>query len=109
MYYIKLYLIRYLKFLKSFIKYFFSIFLSRTLPKTLEEGEHFGKGESMFDFPCLSKKNKNSSDSDSEMEPYTKRKQSLTAGLERGVVVASVNNHHNHADIVVDDNSNSRT
>lgn len=27
--------------------------LNRTLPKTLEEGEHFGKGERMFDFPCI--------------------------------------------------------
>lgn len=49
--------------------------LNRTLPKTVEEGEVFGKGERMFDFPCLSKKGKGSCDS--EEEAY-ERKQSLT-------------------------------
>lgn len=27
----------------------------RTLPKSLEDGENFGRGEKMFDFPCLTK------------------------------------------------------
>lgn len=75
------------------------------MPKTLEEGEEFGKGENMFDFPCLSK-NKGSGDSDSEMEPYDKRKESLTVGLEHGNgsahAIASVSRHE-----MVDGNSNS--
>lgn len=71
----------------------------------MEEGETFGKGESMFDFPCLAKNKNSSQDSDSEMEPYTKRKQSLTAGLERGgVVVTSVVRSSD-----IDNNSNSCT
>ncbi|KNC25677.1 Organic cation transporter protein [Lucilia cuprina] len=77
--------------------------LNKTLPKTLEEGETFGQGESMFDFPCLSKNKNSSTDSDSEPEPYTKRKQSLTAGLERGGVVVSAIRPD------IDNNSNSCT
>ncbi|XP_061391953.1 organic cation transporter protein-like [Musca vetustissima] len=77
--------------------------LNKTLPKTLEEGEEFGKGESMFDFPCLTK-NKTEEDSESEMEPYSKRKESLTAGLEHG----NGNVHPLRQDLI-DDNSNSCT
>ncbi|XP_054726747.1 organic cation transporter protein [Anastrepha obliqua] len=54
--------------------------LNRTLPKTVEEGEVFGKGERMFDFPCISKKGKHSCNSEEEVY---ERKQSLTV-FERG-------------------------
>lgn len=52
------------------------LFLSRhrSLPTTIEEGEVFGKGERMFDFPCLHRHDDD--DSDSELEKY-KRKHSL--------------------------------
>ncbi|XP_037944869.1 organic cation transporter-like protein [Teleopsis dalmanni] len=46
--------------------------LNRTLPKTIEEGEVFGKGERMFDFPCLSKGTEDSDDA-CEMEPMKKQ------------------------------------
>ncbi|KAL7728415.1 hypothetical protein ACLKA6_005175 [Drosophila palustris] len=48
--------------------------LNRSLPTTIEEGEVFGKGERMFDFPCL--QHHDDDDSDSELEKY-KRKHSL--------------------------------
>ncbi|XP_017847327.1 organic cation transporter protein [Drosophila busckii] len=49
--------------------------LNRTLPTTIEEGEVFGKGERMFDFPCLSHHD-DDDEEDSELEKY-KRKHSL--------------------------------
>ncbi|XP_033162780.1 organic cation transporter protein [Drosophila mauritiana] len=49
--------------------------LNRSLPTTIEEGEVFGKGERMFDFPCLHNKH-DDEESDSELEKY-KRKHSL--------------------------------
>lgn len=54
--------------------------LNRTLPKTIEEGEHFGKGEGLFEFPCTSKQS--SEKEDAELQTY-KRKDSLSA-LEQG-------------------------
>uniref|UniRef100_A0A1A9X1M2 Major facilitator superfamily (MFS) profile domain-containing protein n=1 Tax=Glossina brevipalpis TaxID=37001 RepID=A0A1A9X1M2_9MUSC len=58
--------------------------LNKALPKTIEEGEIFGKGERMFDFPCLAQKNKKSKDKNSEQEHYSKKKRnhSLTISLE---------------------------
>ncbi|XP_030373515.1 organic cation transporter protein [Scaptodrosophila lebanonensis] len=50
--------------------------LNRTLPTTIEEGEVFGKGERMFDFPCLKHHDDDDDDDDSELEKY-KRKHSL--------------------------------
>ncbi|KAH8278969.1 hypothetical protein KR018_011811 [Drosophila ironensis] len=49
--------------------------LNRSLPTTIEEGEVFGKGERMFDFPCLHNRN-DDEESESELEKY-KRKHSL--------------------------------
>ncbi|XP_055849913.1 organic cation transporter protein [Episyrphus balteatus] len=42
--------------------------LNRTLPKSLDEGEEFGKGERLLDFPCLSKRNKDTNDSPEHSE-----------------------------------------
>ncbi|XP_055904118.1 organic cation transporter protein [Eupeodes corollae] len=42
--------------------------LNRTLPKSLEEGEEFGKGERLLDFPCLSKRNKETDESPEQVE-----------------------------------------
>lgn len=40
--------------------------LNRTLPKSLDEGEEFGKGEKLLDFPCLSRHKKETDDDDEE-------------------------------------------
>ncbi|XP_055379248.1 organic cation transporter protein-like [Condylostylus longicornis] len=50
-------------FLGAFVCLLLPETLHRTLPKTVEEGEEFGKGERMFDFPCIpSKKNEKNKD-----------------------------------------------
>ncbi|CAD7092957.1 unnamed protein product [Hermetia illucens] len=41
--------------------------LNKALPKTLEEGEQFGKGERMFDFPCIPNR-RNSTSSKTEQQ-----------------------------------------
>lgn len=42
--------------------------LNRTLPKSLEEGEEFGKGERLLDFPCLSRRKKDAVDEEEDSE-----------------------------------------
>lgn len=67
--------------------------LNRTLPKTIEEGEHFGKGEKLFDFPCLSKRGSDDVN-DSELETM-KKKESLIA-LEQGSLTNANGNSYTH-------------